>query len=34
MSVDARIRTTVGSFEIDVHLTCAPGETVALLGPN
>ena len=34
MSLEARIRRHLGSFELDVHLTAAPGETVAILGPN
>lgn len=34
MSLDARIRTTPGTFGLDLDLCVAPGETVALLGPN
>jgi molybdate transport system ATP-binding protein len=34
MTLEARIHTTVDSFVLDVELTAAAGEVVALLGPN
>lgn len=34
MSLDARLRTSLGSFELEVDLQLADGEVVALLGPN
>ncbi|TME44392.1 MAG: ABC transporter ATP-binding protein [Chloroflexi bacterium] len=34
MSLDARVRVSLGSLELDVELTIAEGEVVALLGPN
>jgi molybdate transport system ATP-binding protein len=34
MTLEARIHTTVDSFALDVALTAAAGEVVALLGPN
>ena len=34
MSLEARMRLGIGSFELDVDLRVAPGEVVAVLGPN
>jgi molybdate transport system ATP-binding protein len=34
VTLEARIRATVGAFELDVELAVAPGELVAVLGPN
>jgi molybdate transport system ATP-binding protein len=34
MSLDARVRCTLGSLELDVELHTAGGETIAILGPN
>lgn len=34
MTLEARIQTTVDSFALDVELSAAAGEVVALLGPN
>jgi molybdate transport system ATP-binding protein len=34
MTLEARIHTSVDSFALDVELTAAAGEVVALLGPN
>ncbi|TMB61393.1 MAG: ATP-binding cassette domain-containing protein [Chloroflexi bacterium] len=34
MSLEARMRLGIGSFELDVHLKVEPGEVVAVLGPN
>jgi molybdate transport system ATP-binding protein len=34
VSLEARIRRRLGSFELDVALTTGPGETLAVLGPN
>lgn len=32
--LDAHLRLTRGSFDLDVHLSCPPGRVLALLGPN
>lgn len=32
--LDADLRLTRGSFDLDVHLSCPPGRILALLGPN
>jgi len=32
--LDARVRTTVGDFDVDVCMQAAPGQVVAVLGPN
>jgi molybdate transport system ATP-binding protein len=34
MSLEARMRIGIGSFELDVDLKVEPGELVAVLGPN
>ena len=34
MNLEAQIQATVGSFELDLQLTVASGELVAVLGPN
>ena len=34
MSLDARVRCTLGSLELDVEVHTAGGETIAVLGPN
>src|SRR3979490_567976 len=34
MTLEARIHTGVGAFELDVQLAVAAGELVAVLGPN
>jgi len=34
VSLEARMRLGIGSFELDVDLRVAPGEVVAVLGPN
>jgi molybdate transport system ATP-binding protein len=34
MSLEARMRLGIGSFELDVDLKVEPGELVAVLGPN
>jgi len=34
MSLEARMRIGIGSFELDVDLTVEPGELLAVLGPN
>ena len=34
MSLDARIRVSLGTLELDVPLDAEPGQTVVLLGPN
>ena len=34
MSLDAHVMLTLGSLDLDVELTVADGETVAILGPN
>src|SRR5437016_12640298 len=34
MSHQAQLQARVGSFDLEVDLTVAPGEVVALLGPN
>jgi molybdate transport system ATP-binding protein len=34
VTLEARLRAIVGSFELDVELAVGPGELVAVLGPN
>ena len=34
MSLDARVRCTLGALRLDVELETAGGETIAILGPN
>jgi molybdate transport system ATP-binding protein len=34
VTLDATVRLQLGSLDLDVHLTAADGETVAVLGPN
>jgi molybdate transport system ATP-binding protein len=32
--LDARVRVALGALDLDVALTCAPGEVLGVLGPN
>jgi len=34
VTLEARVRASVGAFELDVELAVAAGELVAVLGPN
>lgn len=34
MSLDADVRITFGSFDLDAHLRCDPAENVVVVGPN